>query len=345
MTAANLDFVDLAAVADNGLIREDVMNQIWDISKIPLPFTDMVGSDTHTNQYTEWTQDTLGAQDLTNAVVDGADIDQNDTATGARVGNQTQISVKEVKVSSGADAVDTIGRARELAYQVSMRQQELRRDVEGIAVGQQASVADNGTTVPGKAGAFGAWLTTNVSFGATGSAGGYGATTPGIVDAPVSGTVRALTETLVRDISQSVWEEGGNTEYIMSTPGVIRQLSNYLFTSSARIATLTKESGSSAEGATAQGAVSTFITDFGQVLDMVPNRLQNDVTTDNATLYFIDPALVRLSYLRGYQVEPLSKTGLSEKRLMSVYWSLKVLNEKGLGGIYDINDALPVTQA
>lgn len=53
MSSANLDSADLKAVTKGGLIREDVMNKIWDISKIPLPFTDLIGSDTTNNEYKE----------------------------------------------------------------------------------------------------------------------------------------------------------------------------------------------------------------------------------------------------------------------------------------------------
>jgi hypothetical protein len=73
MSTANLDSADLKAATYKGLLREDVMSKIFDISRIPLPFTDLIGSDTHTNEYTEWTLDTLATPDITNAVVDGAD--------------------------------------------------------------------------------------------------------------------------------------------------------------------------------------------------------------------------------------------------------------------------------
>ncbi len=153
MSTANLDSADLKGVLRGGLIREDVMDKIWDISKIPLPFTDMIGSSGKVkNEYKEWTTDELAAPDTTNAVVDGSDASGNDTKTGARVGNHCQISDKVVRVSYRADASDTIGRAKELAYQLMRRQQELRRDVEAIALLNQASVADDGDTVAGKVG-------------------------------------------------------------------------------------------------------------------------------------------------------------------------------------------------
>ena len=44
---------DLSQVTVNGIINEDVMQKIWNISKIPLPLTDMIGTDSHTNEYYE----------------------------------------------------------------------------------------------------------------------------------------------------------------------------------------------------------------------------------------------------------------------------------------------------
>ena len=74
------DSQDLKAVAAGGLVSEDVMARIFDISDFPLPFTDLVGSDSHDNAYCEWTQDSLAAPDVTNAVVSGADAGTGDTS-------------------------------------------------------------------------------------------------------------------------------------------------------------------------------------------------------------------------------------------------------------------------
>ena len=62
MSNTNWDATDLKGVAHNGLIREDVMNEIFDLSRIPLPYTDLVGSDTCDNDHCEWTTDKLIAQ-------------------------------------------------------------------------------------------------------------------------------------------------------------------------------------------------------------------------------------------------------------------------------------------
>lgn len=334
-TSDYLSSADLNNVSRGGVVREDVMNKIWDISKIPLPFTDMVGTASHSNSYTSWVQDSLQAQNLSNAAVDGQDITgfQNIPAQ-PRVGNQSQISTKSVAVSERAQGVDTIG-GNALSYQIMMRQQELRRDVEGILLTGQASVADDGATTAGKAGGLGSWLTTNVSFGATGTAGGYNTTT-GLTVAPGYGTARAPSETIMLDILQGIYQNGGDATTLMTVPQVTRGLSNFLLSGNARVATIMSDSGQSKTPQVAKGAVNVYVGDFG-VYTIVPNRLQPVQSAGVATMYMIDPSLIEISYLNGYRVEPLAKTGLADKRLMAVDYTLKVLNQKGLGAMFDID--------
>jgi len=341
MSSANLDSYNLKSVLVNGLINEDVMQKIWDISKIPLPLTDMIGSDTHGNEYYEWTQDSLAAPSITNKVIDGDDIDQNDTSTGARVGNHSQTSVKEVKVSTRAIESDTIGRANELSYQVMMRQQELKRDIEASMLSNNPSITGT-DAVAGQSGGLNAWLETNVAEPATpGTIGGFNTGT-GIVDAYVAGTAEALTESKVRDVAEQVYTEGGNPTTFMAVPSVVRKFSEYLFSSSARIATLTAETNQKGP-AKAVGSVNVFVTDFGVTLDMIPNRLQQNTATDVSTAFLIDPQHLRQSYLHAPRTEPLAKTGLSDKRLMSCDWTFVVTTEKAHGMIPDIDNTADVT--
>ena len=346
MAADNLDHADLSAVDFNGLINEDVMQQIWDISNIPLPFSDRSASDATGHEYAEWTQDKLQAVDTDNAAVDGADITKDDTNTGKRVGNRCQIMTKRIAVSTRANEANSIGSAGSVAYQVMMRQRELRRDGEAIFLEPQASVQDDGASTAGRLGGLPSWLTTNTSRGTGGADGGFSG---GTVAAPTPGEARGLTETLVRDIAQSVWEQGGNPGVLMSTPSVIRNLSNYMFTSSARIATLQRnEQGMGA--ATAIGAVNVFLTDFDVVLEMIPNRLQQTYSSgdvspvDVANVFILDMEMIRRTFLHGYRVEDQAKTGLSEKRQMAGDMTLKILNEEAQGLIADIDPTVPVAQ-
>jgi len=326
----------LAAAAFGGLINEDLMQQIFDISNIPLPMADIVGSGSHSNSYCEWQIAALAAPDTANAKIDGADVSTNDEKIGTRVGNQSQISTKRVQVSTRAQASDVAGQNDALAYQIMERQKELRRDVDAISVTQQASVADNGA-VAGKSAGLGAWLTSNVSRGATGANGGFAS---GIVATPTNGTARALSETNVRNVAQSVYQNGGNPTVAMSTPALVRKFSEYLFSATAKVATLMSDVGQAREAAVAKGSINVFVTDFGVTLELTANRLQPVVDATHVNFYLIDPEYVELSYLAGYRVEPMAKTGLADNRLMSVDWSLKVLNEASQGVVADNDPAL-----
>lgn len=344
--------VDLSDVDFNGLIREDVMNKIWQIDNIPLPLTSRVGSDSHENQYCEWTTEELAALDADNAFIDGADTDSiDDSKLGDRQGNHSQISVKVVNQSTRAQAVDTIGYANALTHQISQRQKDLRRNVETIMLTTQGSVKSLAGTAPRSAG-LGAWIKDNTAIANGTTAGGFNFTT-GIVD-PRTGSLDAsavaLTESDVRAVSKLVYKEGGESTVMMSTPDVCEQFSQYLFTSSARVAALQSDVNQQRSAVTATGAVNVFVSDFS-TLEIVSNRLQlpdeDDVTTpvnsDAVVVYIIDPSMLRLSFLSGYRVEPLAKTGLSDKRQMCVDWSLKVLNSNAQGAVFNVDQTAPVT--
>lgn len=325
-----------------GVVREDVMAKIWDISNIPLPFTDLIGTGSHTNRYAEWTEDTLAAPKTDNATVDGADITVDNSTVGTRLGNCTQIATKRVSVSEQAAAADSIANQAKLSYQLSQRQKELRRDVEAQMLTLQASVLGDGNTVAGISAGIGAQLKTNISLGATGVAGGFNTTTKLFVSPTnVGGTKRALSETLIRDILQKVYQEGGNTLCAMARPPVIRKLSEYLFGTTARVANIQSEAKGN-RATTAYGAVNVFVTDFGQTIELRDNRIQPTDAAGTSSMYFLDPAHLEISYMKGYRVSPLAKTGLSEKRMMAVDYALKVLNEKSQGVIYAIDETLSV---
>jgi hypothetical protein len=273
-------------------------------------------------------------------VIEGAEQTGNNTKIGLRLGNFTQISTKVVQITTTAEASNGIGGMNSMSYQVRERQKELCRDVEAQMLTHQASVAGDASAAAGISAGIGAQLKTHVSVGATGAVGGFNTTT-GLFVAPTPGTKRALSETLIRDTLQAIYQDGGNTTVMMARPPVIRHLSEYLFTSTARVATL--QTGTSGVKATeAIGSVNVFVTDFGQTIKLMDNRLQPVDDTATSSAYFLDPTHLRQSMLRGYTVEPLAKTGLTEKKLMSVEYSMLVLNEKSQGAILAIDEALAV---
>ena len=337
MSTANLDHTDANAALLGGVIREEVMDKIWQIDKFPLPLTDMCSKGTHSNQKIEYTTDEFAAAVDDNMVTDGADIDQDDSKVGLRVANFTQTSVKSVRVSTRANAANSIGRQATLSYQVSQRQKELRRDVEMQMCGAQASLAgDAGVAdTPGQSAGLGAWIETNTVGGVGFVAGGFNTGT-GVIDAPTFGTPAAISETMIKDIMQAIYMEGGEGTFLMARPEVIRLISEFFFTDTAKAASMVNDNLSGTAKATAYASTNVIVTDFG-TLTLLPNRLQGITAADSSTAYILDPKHLKQSFLTGYRVEPLAKTGLSEKRLMSVDYSLCVLNEKSQGAIFDVS--------
>ena len=345
MATGNIDSFDLKSIAKGGVINEDVMQKIFDISKIPLPFTDLVGSTTHKNERFDWVVDELRAPNLDNARVDGADAGAAAEAGGARVGNHSQISDEVIAVSYRADASDTIGRTKELAYRITRGNQQIRRDVEAIALNNQSSVAGT-DSVAGVTGGLPSWLETTV-LGAngsdqTGAAGGHNMTT-GLTEKFTTGTKAGLSFQAVKDAIQGVYEQGGEVTHLMSNPGVIGSLSSYMFDNEARVATLTSDQGAPANSkATALSSVNVLVSDFGTI-KLVPNRLQPLDEDGNAVAFLLDPEYVALSFLEGYRTDTLAKTGLAEKRQISVDWGLRVHTEKAHGMIINIDPDAPAT--
>jgi len=336
MSTANLDHTDANAALVGGVIREEVMDKIWQIDKFPLPLTDMCSKGTHGNQKLEYTTDEFAEAVETNKTVDGADVDQDDSKVGTRVANYTQTAVKSVQVSTRANAANSIGRQATLSYQVSQRQKELRRDVEAQMCGAQASLAgDANAGTAGQSAGLGAWIATNTVGGVGFAAGGFNTGTS-VIDAPTFGTARAISETMIKDIMQAIYVEGGEGVWLMARPEVIRIVSEYFFTDTAKAASMMNDNMSGTEKATAYTSTNVIVTDFG-VLTLLPNRLQGVTAADSSTAYILDPRHLKQSFMTGYRVEPLGKTGLSEKRLMSVDYSLCVLNEKSQGAIFDVD--------
>ena len=335
MTAANLDHTNLNAAESGGVVNESVMQKIWEIDQFPLPLTDLCSKGTHGNQYNEFTTDELGAAATDNAAIDGADLTGNDASVGLRVGNYTQTGTKIVQVSTRANASDSIGRQGSLSYQVSQNQKRLRRDVEAQMCTAQASVAGDGTAVAGISAGLGAWIETNVVGGVGYVAGGFDPAT-NLIDAPTFGTARAISETMIKDIVQAVYTEGGESRILMARPEVIRLISEFYFGSTAKAASMVNDNASGTNKLTAYGSTNVIVTDFG-TLNLLPNRLQPVTAADTSTVYLLDPTHLKQSFLTGYRTEPLGKTGLSEKRMMSCDYQLCVLNEKSQGAIFDVD--------
>ncbi|HEY2110601.1 MAG TPA: DUF5309 family protein, partial [Dongiaceae bacterium] len=192
-------------------IREDLKDFIANISPTDCPFTNMMGKAKAENTYFEWQTDALAAPNTSNAQIEGDDTSFAAVTPTARVGNRTQISNATVVISRTEETVKKAGRASELAYQITKKTKELKRDMEAILTQNQASLAGN-TTTARKTGSLEAWIVSNKNRGAGGNGGGFSG---GNVTAATDGTQRSFTEAMLKDVAQQVYSAGGDADTLM----------------------------------------------------------------------------------------------------------------------------------
>ena len=306
-------------------VREELSNIITNISPEDTPFISNAGRDSVDNTLYEWQRDALAAAVSTNAQLQGDDIAAFDAVTATvRMGNRTQISRKAIIVAGTTNAVSTAGRKQELAYQITKRSAEIKRDIEKNALDNVGAVAGNGTTAP-KTGTMGATIGsidgTNVSMGGSG-------TNPTdallFTDPRNDGTQRAATEALLKVVLSGVWVNGGSPDTIMVGP-----FNKSVFSGFAGIATKTYFQ-EAARPAAIIGSADVYVGEFG-TYSIVPNRFQRD-----RDAWVLDFEYLDIVYLRPFRVEELAKTGDAEKRMLLAEWGLKVKTDFSQGLLADL---------
>ena len=342
-----IDNVDLKALLAGGLVNEDVLQRIIRLSEVTSPLQDMIGTDAANQDYTEWVQDDLGAPSLTKFRISGSDASSYEVATGARVGNRTQINARTIAVSERAQNSSTVGRADEMAYQTMLAIQRVRQDVEAHMVSNQASVADDNNATAGKAGGLSAWIVTATSVGATGANGGFNTGTK-LVVAPTFGTARALSFAFITGLITTIYGNFGNPTVLMTNAALTAGINTFLNSASAAGLRANPVANISGDGGkvnqTAQGYFQVVVTAFGYALTITPNRMLQ--TYNGATaidVLLIDPSRLATLLLDGYKVKPLAKQGLSDRADITVDWTLRVDNEKAHGVVRDILPGSTVT--
>ena len=354
---AILEQVDIRTAPSN-LNRESVLQEIVDISLIPLPFQSRIGTMSHTNAFFEWSADRLADPDITNVVIDGDDAGAADNDPAVRLGNHAQISEKRPGVSTRADTSNNIGNEG-LARQIKKKTQELQRDMEAMLLLNNANVADTGVGgAAGETAGLEAWLddeTVNsvtkdtnciITSASAGTIAGAGWTnrTGQIIPAMTYTTVTAAAASFadLKAMLNALWGLGADPTVIMSRPKVIEALSAFMFTSSAQIAAPVKDVGMKAAPTQAMGAVNSMVTDHGLVVDFVPNRLMqlSDAgNSDSSTLFAFDPAYLGVSYQGGgIKSKEMPEAGRRRSVMLTADYGLCVKNPDMLGAMLGIDE-------
>jgi hypothetical protein len=306
---------------DSKTIREDLTDAENMISPTETPFiSSIAGKASCTNTKHEWPVVELGAVDPNNAVPEGEDAPAIDAPVVAlRMANYTQILDKVVKVSDTSQKVDGAASVEKLAKQISYKLKELKRDKETIFLANAAANpgAAVGATTRKLAG-LEAWIITNASRGATGTAPTLSGTTDGYPNAAhTPGTTRALTEDILNTVMQSVWQQGGAVKYAIVGPANKRLISKTFN------GTATKYKD--ADDKKIISAIDYYESDFGTI-EIVADRFSNP-----ASVILIDPEYAKICDLQPTRQIELARTGHTENRLIQYEGTLEVGNQKAHG--------------
>jgi hypothetical protein len=304
--------------------REDLIDQIFDISPTDCPVQVAIGKSKAKSTKHEWQTDSLSTADADNAQIEGNEYTYAEPDPTTRVGNYTQIFRKTIKVTGTQEAVDKAGRSSEIGYQAAKRAKEIKRDLEAAITSNNASVAGNDGT-PRKLGGLRAWLETNTSV--AGSDGGYNSGT-GLVDAATNSTQRDLTKALLDGVIKSCFTNGAELKMLSVGPHNKQVFSTFMSdTNVAQLRTNVTGNGKT----TIVGGVDVYKSDFGDLM-VRANRFQPE-----RNAYLIDPSHASVAVLRKMKIEKPAKTGDAVNYVMLHECTLRVDNEAAHGVVADLN--------
>lgn len=295
-------------------IREDLADVIYDVSPMETPIVSMLAKTKAQSTYHEWQIDELAAASTT-VRIEGDETTAAAITAPSRLGNYTAIQGKAVTLSGTYQAVNKAGIGQAMAREMVRRGQELKRDMEKTISDNNARVAGNATTARELAG-IPAWITSATSAGS----GGADPTGDG-TDARTDGTQRSFTETMLLDVMQECWTNGGQPDVLVVGPFNKRVASGFT-----GVATKTKD----VKDKKIIAAADIYVSDFGEI-QIVPDRFSR-----GRDALLLQKDMWALAYLRNMKTEDLAKTGDSDKKQILVEYTLVARNEKANGIIADL---------
>lgn len=297
--------------------REQLMNNIWNVSIAETPFVKLIGKEKVDGVFVEWNTDSYAAGGV-NKVEQGNQSTINAVSPTVRLGNRTQISEKTFGVTGTQEAVEKAGAKSEYNYQLAKKMVELKKDVEFGCLQNTTAIPASAGVAPQARGLFG-FMDSNVSLGASGVAAN-----PVTNTAAVDGTQRAFTETLLKTVLQTMFDNGADVSgsYIL-LPSTQRTVFDTFLAGQTRF--------DKAEDKTLTATLEVYIGSFGRVKAVNARHMrQREVA-------IINPEYLALGTLRGMKDTPLAKIGDTQNVLVNTEWTLINKNTKAHGAILDLS--------
>ena len=302
-------FDTYSATAD----KEDLSNIIYNISPMQTPFMSSIGTRNVKNVVFDWQTEVLPTPS-SSGELEGFELSRSAAQATVRESNVCMISKRDATVSGSQEVSDAAGKRSEMAHQLALMAKALKRDMEEALCQKGAKTTGNASTAR-VTGGFESWVETNVSRGSGGAGAGNGA-------APTDGTQRALTESLLKDVLQLSFENGGEPSLAICGPHNKQIISGFSGRASAR---------QMIDANTVEASVSIYSSDFGE-LQIVPSNRSRE-----RSLLLVDPEYAKVAYLRNFQTVDIATIGDAETKMIVVEYGLEVSNEKAHGIVADLS--------
>jgi len=298
--------------------REDLVDAVYRISPADTPFQSAIPRVKASAVLHEWSTQALSSINTTNARLEGDALTRASSTAPARKQNYCQISSRDATVTGTERAVNPAGIDDMMAYQMSLKSLELKRDMEAILLGNTGQAAGN-TTTARTLRSFNAWISGNGSRGTNGvdSTAATAAATDG-----TAGDLRALTETLFKDAILDAYQDGGEPNLVLVGPGNKQVFSTFTGRSVSQVI-VGKD--------VVDGAAELYRSDFG-VLKVVANRSQR-----NRDCYFVDTDKVALAGLRLFEPQEIGRVGDAITRDIISEYSLEMRHPDAHALIADLS--------
>lgn len=305
------------ATFNSSRVREQLMDKIWNVSVEETPTLALIGKEKVDGPFVEWLNDSFAAG-ASNKVEQGNIPTIAASTDVSRYSNRTQISEKSGAVTGTQDRVEKAGPASEYDNQVSKKMVELKKDVEVGVLQNTTAIAASAGVAPQARGFLG-FIATNTSIGATGVN-----PNPLTNTAQTDGTQRAFTDTLLRDVMKTMFDNGApNMDNLYALiPSAQRATFDTFLAGQTRF--------DKAEDKTLTATLEVYIGPFGRVKAVNARHMRA------REVILLNKEFASLGVLRPMRDTELAKRGDAREFMVNTEWTLIVKNEKAHGIIRDL---------
>lgn len=300
--------------------REDLADQVYRISPEDTPFMSAVPRVKATAVLHEWSTDALASVNTANARLEGDALTRAASTAPVRKQNYCQISSKDATVTGTQRATNPAGIDDMMAYQMSKKSVELRKDMEAIMLGNTGQNAGN-TTTARTLRSFNAWISGNGSRGAAGADSTVA--TAAATDETAAG-LRTFTEAMLKDAIKDAFDDGGEP-----TLALVGSFNKQIFSTFTGRATAREQ----VNIGRVQASAMLYASDFGDI-KVLPNRTQR-----GRDAFIIDTTKVAVAGLRMFEPQEIGRVGDAVTRDLISEYTLEMRHADAHAGIFDLTSS------